>query len=60
MVMAERPVRKDTFVLARGAYDKPGEKVEPACRCPASSPGARITGLDCKGWSIRVIRCSRV
>jgi hypothetical protein len=29
MVMAERPIRKDTFVLARGAYDKPGEKVEP-------------------------------
>jgi hypothetical protein len=29
MVMAERPTRKDTFVLARGAYDKPGEKVEP-------------------------------
>jgi hypothetical protein len=29
MVMAERPVRKDTFVLVRGAYDKPGEKVQP-------------------------------
>jgi hypothetical protein len=29
MVMAERPVRRDTFVLIRGAYDKPGEKVEP-------------------------------
>src|SRR4029077_5953210 len=29
MVMAERPVRKDTFVLIRGAYNVPGEKVQP-------------------------------
>ncbi len=29
MVMAERPQRRDTFLLIRGAYDKPGEKVEP-------------------------------
>jgi cytochrome c553 len=28
MVMRERPVPADTFVLMRGAYDKPGEKVE--------------------------------
>ncbi len=29
MVMRENPVRRDTFVLKRGAYDNPGEKVEP-------------------------------
>ncbi len=29
MVMAERPERRDTFLLDRGAYDKPLEKVEP-------------------------------
>jgi hypothetical protein len=29
MVMAESPTPKDTFLLIRGAYDKPGEKVEP-------------------------------
>jgi hypothetical protein len=36
MVMAERPVRRDTFLLLRGAYDKPGEKVEPGI--PAALP----------------------
>jgi len=30
MVMAERAERRDTFLLNRGAYDAPGEKVEPA------------------------------
>jgi hypothetical protein len=29
MVMAERPERRQTFLLKRGAYDAPGEKVEP-------------------------------
>jgi hypothetical protein len=29
MVMAERPQRRDTFLLVRGQYDKPGEKVQP-------------------------------
>jgi hypothetical protein len=28
MVMQERPQPRDTFVLVRGAYDKPGEKVK--------------------------------
>lgn len=28
MVMRERPQRADTFLALRGAYDKPGEKVE--------------------------------
>ena len=29
MVMQERPTPRDTFVLLRGAYDRPGEKVSP-------------------------------
>jgi hypothetical protein len=34
MVMEELPERRETFVLARGQYDKPGERVDPAV--PAS------------------------
>jgi hypothetical protein len=30
MVMEEMPQRRETFILKRGAYDAPGEKVEPA------------------------------
>jgi len=29
MVMEELPTPRDTFVLKRGTYDKPGDKVEP-------------------------------
>lgn len=29
MVMAEQPTRRQTHILLRGVYDKPGEKVEP-------------------------------
>ena len=29
MVMQEQPQPRDTFVLKRGAYDAPGDKVEP-------------------------------
>ncbi|HTS61641.1 MAG TPA: DUF1553 domain-containing protein [Candidatus Acidoferrales bacterium] len=36
MVMEELPQRRDTFILKRGAYDAPGEKVEPAT--PAMLP----------------------
>ena len=36
MVMSERPQRRDTFLLTRGAYDKPTEKVEPGV--PAALP----------------------
>jgi mono/diheme cytochrome c family protein len=34
MVMEELPQRRETFILARGQYDKPGEQVAPAV--PAS------------------------
>jgi hypothetical protein len=36
MVMEDRPEPRETFVLQRGAYDKPGEKVSPGV--PASLP----------------------
>ena len=48
MVMAERPSLRETFVLMRGAYDKPGEKVAadvPAAlgSLPADQPRNRLT-----------------
>jgi hypothetical protein len=47
MVMAERPKRRDTFLLVRGAYDKPGDKVEPGVPAvlpplPAGAPNNRL------------------
>ena len=47
MVMAERPEPKDTFLLIRGAYDKPGEKVAPGVPAvlpplPAGVPNNRL------------------
>jgi hypothetical protein len=47
MVMAESPVRKQTHLLLRGAYDKPGETVEPGVPSalpplPAGAPGNRL------------------
>ncbi len=36
MVMQERPVKKDTFLLIRGQYDRPGDKVDRAV--PKSLP----------------------
>ena len=34
--MEERPTPRDTFILIRGAYDKPGDKVTPGV--PAALP----------------------
>ncbi len=48
MIMSEREgPRRDTFLLLRGAYDKPGEKVEPAVPeslppLPAGAPNNRL------------------
>src|SRR5206468_1887882 len=47
MVMAEMPTPRDTFVLKRGQYDQPGEKVTagvPACLppFPAGAPANRL------------------
>jgi hypothetical protein len=38
MVMAEMPTPRDTFVLLRGRYDKPGEKVAPGIPAVFSPP----------------------
>ncbi|PYT28898.1 MAG: hypothetical protein DMG58_17500, partial [Acidobacteria bacterium] len=47
MVMAERPIPRETHLLIRGAYDKPGEKVEPGVPAglpalPAGAPNNRL------------------
>jgi Protein of unknown function (DUF1553)/Protein of unknown function (DUF1549)/Concanavalin A-like lectin/glucanases superfamily/Planctomycete cytochrome C len=47
MVMAERPERKDTFILMRGAYNVHGDKVEPGVPAvlpplPAGAPNNRL------------------
>ena len=59
MVMSEMAVPRDTFVLLRGAYDKPGEKVGPAV--PSflpPMPGMRrgIVLVWRAGWLIRGTR----
>jgi mono/diheme cytochrome c family protein len=51
MVMAERPQRRDTFLLIRGAYDKPGEKVEPALPSFLKAPPARDR-LELARWLV--------
>ncbi len=47
MVMQEREVPRDTFLLIRGAYDKPGDKVTPGVPAvlpvlPKSAPNNRL------------------
>jgi hypothetical protein len=47
MVMSEMAAPRDTFVLTRGAYDKPGEKVSPVVPSflppmPANAPRNRL------------------
>jgi uncharacterized protein DUF1553/uncharacterized protein DUF1549/concanavalin A-like lectin/glucanase superfamily protein/cytochrome c len=47
MVMQERPTPRDTFVLLRGAYDRPGDKVAPGVPAvlpplPADYPNNRL------------------
>ena len=60
MVMEEMPQPRDTFVLMRGQYDKPGERGR-AGRARGAAPAAgrrdRATGWPWRaGWSIRRIR----
>ncbi len=54
MVMAERPSPKDTFLLVRGAYDAPGEKVEPGVPAvlPPLPEGAPNNRLGFAKWLI--------
>ena len=62
MVMQERDAPRDTFLLMRGAYDKPGEKVTPGVPAvlpllPKGVPNNRL-GFG-GGSSIRRIRSPR-
>ncbi|HEX3659699.1 MAG TPA: DUF1553 domain-containing protein [Pirellulales bacterium] len=56
MVMQEKPTRGDTFVLIRGEYDKPGEKVSagvPAALPPLSaSHGEQPNRLALARWLV--------
>ncbi len=54
MVMAERPVPKPAHVLIRGAYDKPGEAVQPGVPAilPPIPEGAPSNRLGFARWVI--------
>jgi hypothetical protein len=57
MTFADRGMSRDAFVMTRGQYDRPGDKVEPGV--PAvlpplriTRPGARPTRLDLANWLV--------
>jgi hypothetical protein len=54
MVMEEQPVRRDTFVLVRGEYDKHGEKVGPGVPAVLGPlpPGAPNNRLGFAQWLV--------
>ena len=54
MIMAEAPVRKKTHLLQRGAYDKPGEEVEPGVPAilPPLPEGAPNNRLGFAQWLV--------
>ena len=54
MVMQEMPQPRDTFVLQRGQYDKPGEKVLPGIPAglPPLPPGAPANRLGVARWLV--------
>ena len=54
MVMAEMPQRRDTFILQRGEYNKPGEKVEPGLPAflPPLPAGAANNRLGLAQWLV--------
>jgi len=52
LVMANMPTERETFILTRGAYDKPGEKVTPAVPSvlPPLPEGAPANRLGLAKW----------
>ncbi|MCU1273562.1 MAG: hypothetical protein JWO48_993, partial [Bryobacterales bacterium] len=54
MVMQERPTARDTFVLRRGAYDRPGEKVSPGVPSvlPPLAAGSANNRLGLAKWLV--------
>src|SRR6478736_5333707 len=54
MVMAENPTPKETHLLIRGAYDKPGETVQPGVPAvlPSLPTGAPNSRLGLAKWLI--------
>jgi hypothetical protein len=54
MVMQERETPRDTFVLLRGVYDRPGEKVTPGVPAvlPPLPPGAPNNRLGFARWLV--------
>jgi hypothetical protein len=54
MVMEEMPTPRDTFVLQRGAYDKPGEKVGPGTPAALSpwTDGVKKDRLGLAKWLV--------
>ena len=60
MVMQDSATPRETHVLLRGAYDRPGEKVEPGVPGvlpPLPRGRCRTTGWAWRGgWSIRRTR----
>ncbi|MBY0512354.1 MAG: DUF1553 domain-containing protein, partial [Gemmataceae bacterium] len=55
MTFRDLPKPRDAFVMTRGQYDKPGEKVEPgvpAVLPPLKPAGPRPTRLDLANWLV--------
>jgi hypothetical protein len=54
MVMEEMPKPRDSFVLVRGQYDKPGDKVGPGtpAALPALAPGVKNNRLALAKWLV--------
>lgn len=56
-IYRELDTPRDSFVMLRGQYDKPGDKVEPGIpaalpQLVPSQPGARLTRLDLAHWLV--------
>jgi mono/diheme cytochrome c family protein len=56
-VYKDLPAPRESFVMMRGAYDKPGEKVEPDVpailpQLKKADPAARATRLDLARWLV--------